>query len=360
MSDSYTSTMQPPLVRPATEPRHTTRFWQGIPAIECSIGGRLWAAFYSGGDDEGPGNYALLATSSDAGASWSEPLLAVEHADPLVRIFDPCLWHDPMGRLWLFWGQSRMETEANFIQQYSEVWAAVCEDSEQKELSWQQPRFIAPGVMMNKPIVRSNGEWLLPIAEWVYTTANPHRKHCRFSHVYVSTDHGDSFQLRGSADVPNRSFDEHMLVERRDGSLWMLVRTYYGIGESVSYDGGATWSPGKPATLGGPCSRFFITRLDSGRLLLVNHYGYKGRSHLSAMLSEDDGSTWGEALLLDERPNVSYPDGVQNREGQVFIIYDRGRKQHKEILLAVFTEDDLLQNQSVQGLSRLRQLVNRG
>ncbi len=34
-----------------------------------------------------------------------------------------------------------------------------------------------------------------------------------------------------------------MVVERKDGSLWMLLRTSYGIGQSVSADGGATWSP---------------------------------------------------------------------------------------------------------------------
>ena len=31
-----------------------------------------------------------------------------------------------------------------------------------------------------------------------------------------------------------RQFDEHMFIERRDGSLWLLARTKYGIGESVS------------------------------------------------------------------------------------------------------------------------------
>ena len=31
-----------------------------------------------------------------------------------------------------------------------------------------------------------------------------------------------------------RQFDEHMFVERKDGSLWLLVRTNYGIGESIS------------------------------------------------------------------------------------------------------------------------------
>ena len=59
--------------------------------------------------------------------------------------------------------------------------------------------------------------------------------------------------------------------ERRDGSLWMLVRTLYGIGESTSTDGGRTWSEVAPSDIGHVTSRFFIRRLDSGNLVLVKH-----------------------------------------------------------------------------------------
>ena len=39
-----------------------------------------------------------------------------------------------------------------------------------------------------------------------------------------------------------------------------------------------------------------------------NVKSWKGRSHLTALLSEDDGQTWPYYLLLDERNEVSYPD----------------------------------------------------
>lgn len=35
------------------------------------------------------------------------------------------------------------------------------------------------------------------------------------------------------------------------------------------------------------------------------------RSHLTAYLSKDDGTTWTGGLMLDERRGVSYPDGQQ-------------------------------------------------
>ena len=67
----------------------------------------------------------------------------------------------------------------------------------------------------------------------------------------------------------------------------------------------------------------------------MNHYKFTGRSHLTAQLSTDDGATWNEGLTLDERggpnfPNgvpggVSYPDGVQDKDGLIWITYDRDR-----------------------------------
>lgn len=333
---------------------YQNRAWQGIPGIEMAPNGRLWATFYSGGEDEGPDNYVTLVTSMDGGQTWSD-LKSVIDPPGQSRAYDPCLWQDPSGRLWLFWAQS-----FGWFDGRCGVWASICSDSTQADPVWSEPRRIADGIMMNKPTVLSSGDWLLPIAVWACNESDVNDlPEERYSNVYRSDDQGETFHKWGSADIPNRHFDEHMVVERRDGSLWMLVRTFYGIGESVSVDGGRTWSPGKPTTLGGPDSRFFIRRLLSGRLLLVNHYGFKGRSHLTAMLSEDDGLTWTGNLLLDERPHVSYPDGVQAEDGRIYIIYDRERKEAKEILMAAFTEEDIIQGECVTPHSVLQAIVNK-
>jgi len=149
------------------------------------------------------------------------------------------------------------------------------------------------------------------------------------------------------------------IIERIDGSLWMLVRTFYGIGESISFDKGKTWNKGKPTNIGGPSSRFFIRRLYSGNLLLVNHYNFTGRNNLTAMISKDDGKTWEGFLLLDERDNVSYPDGVQAEDGRIFVVYDRERYGAKEILMAVFTEEDVISGKCVTEKARLKVLVDK-
>jgi len=220
-------------------------------------------------------------------------------------------------------------------------------------------------VMMNKPTVLSTGEWLLPAAVWdrlpsggaqqVVQMAPEERR----SNVICSTDGGETWTRIGGADVPGRTFDEHMVVERADGMLWMLVRTRYSIGESTSSDRGRTWTPGRQSTLKGPDSRFFIRRLRSGRLLLVNNDSAKSRSHMTAWLSDDDGRTWLGKLLLDERDQVSYPDGVEAPDGRIYVIYDHGRYKEKEILMAVFTEADVVVGGCLSDAARLEVLVNR-
>ena len=103
----------------------------------------------------------------------------------------------------------------------------------------------------------------------------------------------------------------------------MLVRTLYGIWESITTDRGYSWKPLTPWKIQHPTARFFISRLSSGNLLLVKHGPLSvrtGRSHLIAFVSGDDGDTWSGGLLLDERPGVSYPDGQQAADGSINII----------------------------------------
>ena len=151
-----------------------------------------------------------------------------------------------------------------------------------------------------------------------------------------------------------------MIVELRDGRLWMLIRTGSGfLWQSHSSDRGRTWTAGTATTIASPGSRFFIRRLASGNLLLVNHYRFKGRSHLTARLSMDEGKTWNEGLLLDERSGVSYPDGVQAEDGLIWIVYDRDRQGTGEILLATFREEDVVAGKNISGDVRLKQVVNK-
>ncbi len=340
------------------------RQFQGIPGIEITPGGRLWATWYSGGVNEGPRNFVVLVTSSDQGQTWTEPVAVVDPPGN-VRAYDATLWHDPTGRLWWFWSQCTSEKDGHTFDGVAGVWAAYTEDPESANPTWSHPVRIANGIMMNKPLLLSTGEWAYPTAVWSNRcggTVPEELLRERFSNLTVSLDSGQTYALRGGADVPDRQCDEHHIVELTDGRLWMLVRTSYGIGQSFSEDRGATWSPGEDSGLGGPNSRFFIRRLQSGKLLLVNHQpdsdGNRTRCNLTAYLSDDDGRSWYGRLMLDERLNVSYPDGVQDKDGVIWVIYDHDRYGEGDILFAKFTEADVAAGKCMSDQAALKCLIN--
>ncbi len=346
---------------PGAAYRASSRAFQGIPSVACGPDGRSLYAVWYGGKTPGEdlNNYVMLAVSRDAGQTWSDEQLVIDPDGPgPERAFDPEVWLDPDQRLWLFWAQhdSRERKQAA-------VWALTADLSSAAAPRWSTPRRLCEGVMMCKPVALSCGAWGLPVSLW-------QRREAGSAALWVSTDRGASWSQRGACDVPPevRSHDEHMIVERRDGTLWMLVRTQYGIGESTSEDGGVTWTALNPMGFKHPSSRFFIRRLASGRLLFVRHApsmeviaATEGqrlpRTHLTAFLSDDDGATWQGGLLLDGHDRlISYPDGDQAADGTLHIIYDHARKDKGEILLASFTEEDVL---APPGRARLRTRVSK-
>lgn len=350
------------LSRPGPAYANETRQFQGIPGIERSANGRLWATWYGGGIDEDRHNYVMLATSADNGTRWTPPVCAIDpDGDGPMRAFDPCLWCDPEGRMWLFWNQKLCNKTGEFSDELERswyLWGMHTAEADAEHARWSKPRRLCEAIMMNKPVVLSSGDWLLCSADWFWD---------RSPRVFRSTDCGVTWHYWGCAHVPvktDRSFDEHMVVERKDGSLWMLVRTQYGIGESMSLDRGETWRYVTPSAIAHVCSRFFLRRLRSGNLILIKHgqeIGQKteDRRELTAFLSMDDGKTWQGGLMLDERPGVSYPDGTEAADGLISVIYDFNRITDKEILLAQFTEEDILQRTCVFPASRLRVRVNK-
>ena len=50
------------------------RCFQGIPSVERTAKGRLFACFYGGELEEQQGNYAVLAISDDVGRTWTGPI----------------------------------------------------------------------------------------------------------------------------------------------------------------------------------------------------------------------------------------------------------------------------------------------
>ncbi len=336
--------------------------WTGIPGIEVTPFGRVFVVCFSGGPREpAPENTVYLTVSDDSGRTFAPP---VAMAGPCngARAFDPTLWRDPLGRLWLIFNRGNQDAGDHA------VYARLCSEPDAAEPVWSEERRLDLAVpyafRMNKPTVLSTGEWLLPLTHAAQPVHDWFAGDAQLQGVAISCDLGVTWTLHGAVVAPPWAL-ENMLVERRDGSIWMLIRTGAGeLWESVSTDRGRTWSAGCPSGIKNPGSRFFIRRLASGNLLLINHVGYAetgrpftGRSHLTAQLSTDEGKSWTPGLLLDGRDGISYPDAAEAPDGSILAIYDRDRGGVGEILLASFTEDEVLAGLDGSG-TLLAQSVN--
>ncbi len=324
--------------------------------IERTRKGRIWACWVGGGDNEDA--FFVLSTSDDNGNTWSDPRMVIDPHDPSLvskrRTIVGTLWLDPDGKLWLFFDQAM-----TYFDGRGGNWYITCSNPDDEKPVWTSPQYIWHGATLNKPTVLSTGEWILPVSLWdrskikdsLYTHAYYELDSLRKAHVFISKDKGKTWLRGGAVAFPSPHFDEHHIVERKDGTLWMTARTKLGIHESTSYDKGKTWSPALKY-MEHISSRHFIRRLSSGNLLLVKHGAITERTHfrskLMAFISEDDGKTWKGGLMLDERRGISYPDGFQSPDGTIYISYDRNREMDGEVLLVTFTEKDVM-NGNVRG-----------
>ena len=341
-----TTSYTPVPVKPAEEKhRRINRIYQGIPSITVSRQGRLFAVWYGGGAGEGPENYIMIAISDDKGKTWSGEMYVVDPPQENVRAFDASLFTAPDGSVHCFWSQCFSSGIEDIFDGRNGVWHACCTnpDDAPETLCWTASERICNGVMMNRAVVLSDGEWALPVALW-HTRKGIAPVTGAETMIYVSQDNGTTFQYRGGLEIPAEfaSYDEHSIYELADGKLGMFIRkTKGGYFESFSSDRGRSWSPAALSPLPGAGSRGFMGRLASGKLLAVVNDHTCIRRNLTAFLSEDDGRSWNKKLLLDMRDMVSYPDAVQDADGFIYIIYDRDRYNGGEILCTRLTEADI-------------------
>lgn len=359
----------PPLINTSPLPKYDydTQDYVMALTLERTPKGRLWLAWIGGCDC--PEAFLMAASSDDDGETWSKPRLVIDGRSanlPISRtVIIGNFWTDPLGRLWLFFDQTM-----NHFDGRAGLWVTICENPDDNNPVWSEPKRIWHGSMLNKPTVLSSGEWVLPSYLLQTRGFGPFKglfselDIYRGVNVLASKDQGKTWKLRSVRPFPFPDWHEAAIVEKRDGKLWMMSRTSKGIMESFSDDRGFTWS--EPTTTAAniqhPNSRFFFRRLASGRILLIKNgkelHKNEGRNYFSAWLSEDDGETWKGGLVIEDRERVTYPDGTQAPDGTIYLTYDYNRG-HGAIMLAKFTEEDILAGKLVNPKSKLKMVAIR-
>ena len=192
----------------------------------------------------------------------------------------------------------------------------------------------APGyhVMNNARVVQlDTGRLIAPIS---FSTDCRKDGHYRVF-CYVSDDDGETWRKGdGELDLPKRGAMEPGIVQLKDGTLSMIIRTQLGaVYRSHSADDGLSWSEPEPMTLQAPEAPATIARIPStGDLLMVwnntyaagtNHSGK--RTPLTTAVSRDEGQSWEHIrdIETDEERTFAYTSITFVRENVLLTYYSR-------------------------------------
>lgn len=174
--------------------------------------------------------------------------------------------------------------------------------------------------------------------------------------TYASGDQGQTWRRSNIIDLGGMGHHdgaiEASLVQRRDESLWMLMRTNWGrLWQADSIDKGLTWRPIGPTKLDASSAPPILERLASGRIFLAwNRFHWSqtkdypaaggdaqwsgtptsnNRQELSIAFSDDDGKTWSDPeIIATVVPNadgtyplkqVCYPYVFERRPGEIWL-----------------------------------------
>jgi len=288
--------------------------------------GDLYVVYY-GGEGEYATDTAVFGSRLKQGATkWSEPKAIAR--DPFRSLGNGVVWQAPDGLVWLF-----------YVIRFGDTWSTSriqAKVSRDRAETWSDAFIVSldEGMMVrNRPIVLSNGDYLLPI--------------------YHETGHDtemvgpDSTSLFLRFDVKTKKWKETGRIKSARGNIQPAVvevapnhliaycRRGGGYGPSKdgyivraeSRDGGWTWSEGKDSPFPNPNAAVEFLKLQSGNLLLVYNDSMSQRTPLAAALSTDRDKSYPHRRNIAEgRNSFAYPIGFQARDGRIHIVYTSDKR----------------------------------
>ena len=295
----------------------------------------------------------LMKRSEDGGRTWSEQVLIHEEGgNALIRVGNPCPIVEKDGRTvhllftrngpgCLFYTRSRDEGNS------WEPFVRVSDDPKAPE--YRKGNFLADfggspvgvGAGPVHGIHTSKGRLIAPSYVGHKVDGEGRGQSC----IIYSDDGGKSWQAGGVIPwVPEFRHGECTIVERRDGSLLMNMRTsapgVYSFGyrlTSVSTDHGMTWSkPVVDRNLPCPACQASMIRLNGKGILFlnpaVNHHGgfsIWSRKKLTLRLSRDEGRSWEASRVLNEGL-AGYSDLAIAKNGNILCLFENGERDYCE------------------------------
>jgi predicted neuraminidase len=316
-------------------PNSTAASVHSATAAEIS-GGRL-IAFWYGGSREGASDVALYSSVYSLRLKdWSPERVVVarEFAQrhlqrSLRKLGNPVAGRDSKGRLCLY-----------FVSVSVGGWAGSAVNlmvSEDEGETWSPPRRLVASPFFNistlvkgAPLLFSDGAAGLPVYHELLGKFGELLRLDAEGHVIGKTRLSWGQSSLQPVIVP-RSDEEAVGFMRYSGdppNRILIVRTA---------DGGAHWSPPAKTPLPNPNAAIASVLLSDGALLLAFNNAEEDREDLSLALSKDFASTWRVVRRVEGDsgsapvPEYSYPWIMQDRDGDVHLLYTWGRSRIKHL-----------------------------
>lgn len=288
-------------------------------------------------------------TTSDDGKTWSEPRTIYDGPKPGVPSNASVLLRTRAGVVVLVymdmstykWGWDSAKQDA-VDDARLDVWAIRSLDEGKTWVDRQRLMEGYCGALIDI-IETSTAEIVVPVQPMLH---NPGRHATR---TYVSADEGKTWSKSNTIDLEGSSGHhdgamEATLAELGDGRLWMLLRTNLDFfWETFSLDKGRSWQEPRASRFDASSAPGYLLRLKSNRLAFVwNRLCPEGktevarrggdgqlsstpaswfRGELSLALSEDDGKTWTEPVVIARKPGggLAYPYLFERRPGELWV-----------------------------------------
>lgn len=290
--------------------------------------GDLLCLWYGGSFESSDDQALYLSRLPKGEAIWTTPenIQSDEAAPPGNAV----IFTEPDGTVGIIWGRMEGPRPVRRGSGWSDC-RLFYRASKDNGRTWSADKEL-PGTYgwlpRTTPITLADGRFALPISG----RTGPRQGG---SFLLVRSADGSEWTQGGEA-IPRTS--QPAVIVRNDGSLLSLMRNHPRITRSVSTDHGATWSEPEASELRNPGAGIAMTKLKSGRVLLVfNDTDGDERTPLSLGQSMDDGETWTVVRQLEVDPGeYSYPCIIQASDGTVHVSYTYKRYTMKHVQ---FNED---------------------
>lgn len=325
---------------------------------------------------DGGAQSVVARYSKDDGHTWSEPTTLLKLPVGIGTWAGPVALVDHSGEIQLFLldigdttapsgSEAHRSTARQAHKRQIDIWHTKSANGGK---AWPPVRRIWEGYTgsLNSVIQLRNGRIVLPfscLTDRSWRNRGGGFKDFTFvgrfdSTALYSDDEGNTWHLSPShLVVPVPDIDaaygavEPVVLQLKDGRVWMLIRTQMGrFYQSFSPDG-ITWSSPQPTSIISSDSPAGLLRLADGRILLLWNdcqrypYAHGGRQVLHGAISSDEGKTWRgyREVVRDPLRNqpppphgdfgTAYPFPTLTADGKVLLHTGQGKGRNFLVLL---------------------------